>query len=120
MKGKDRFAEDLGIHLIEARDGYAKVSMKVVEKHLNALDFTHGGALFSLADYAFAHACNFGDNVAVAVQANINYLRPSVKGDFLTAEAVRISDGKTMGLYHVTVKSDEKTVVFFSGLAFKK
>jgi len=59
-------------------------------------------------------------NVAVAVQANINYLRPSVKGDSLTAEAVRISDGKTMGLYHVTVKNNEKTVAFFSGLAFKK
>ena len=120
MKGKDQFAEDLGIHLIEARDGYAKVSMKVAEKHLNALDFTHGGALFSLADYAFAHACNFGDNVAVAAQVSTNFLKPSVEGDTLTAEAVRFSEGKTMGLYHVTVKKEDKTVAFFSGLAFKK
>jgi acyl-CoA thioesterase len=120
MRGKDHFAEDLGIQVAEVKDGYAKVTMKVEKKHTNALGFTHGGAIFSLADYAFAEACNFGDNVAVAVQVSINYLKPSVEGDVLTAEAVRVSDGKTTGLYHVTVKSGEKTVAFFSGLAFKK
>ncbi len=120
MKGTDYFAEELGIKLVEARDGYAKVSMKVEKNHTNALGFTHGGAIFSLADYAFAQACNYGDNVAVAVQVNINFLKPSVEGDILTAEAVRVSDGKTMGLYHVTVKNQEKMIAFFSGLAFKK
>jgi acyl-CoA thioesterase len=120
MKGTDYFAEELGIKVLEAKDGFAKVSMIVEKKHTNALGFTHGGAIFSLADYAFAQACNFGDNVAVAVQVSINFLRPSVEGDDLTAEAVRVSDGKTMGLYNVTVKKQEKTVAFFSGLAFKK
>ena len=120
MKGTDYFAEELGIKLVEAKDGYSRVSMKVEKKHTNALGFTHGGAIFSLADFAFAHACNFGDNVAVAVQVSINYLRPSVEGDILTAEAARVSDGKTMGLYNIIVKNKEKTVAFFSGLAFKK
>lgn len=120
MKGTDHFAEALGIKLVEVRDGYAKVSMKVEKLHTNALGFTHGGAIFSLADYAFAQACNFGDNVAVAVEVNINYLKPSVEGDILTAEANRVSDGKTMGLYHITVRNQDKTIAFFSGLAFKK
>lgn len=120
MKGTDYFAEELGIKVLEVKDGYSKVSMKVEKSHTNALGFTHGGAIFSLADYAFAQACNFGDNVAVAVQVSINFLKPSVEGDLLTAEATRISDGKTMGLYHVNVKSQQKTVAFFSGLAFKK
>jgi len=120
MRGNDHFAEMLGIQLVEARDGYSKVVMKVVKNHTNALGFTHGGAIFSLADYAFAHACNFGDNVAVAVQVSINFLRPSVEGDLLTAEATRVSDGKTTGLYQVTVKSGEKMVAYFTGLAFKK
>ena len=120
MKGTDYFAEDLGIKVLEAKDGYAKVSMTVEMKHTNALGSTHGGAIFSLADYALAQACNFGDNVAVAVQVSINFLKPSVEGDVLTAEASRVSDGKTMGLYNVTVKNQEKTVAFFSGLAFKK
>jgi len=120
MKGTDYFAEVLGIKLLEAKDGYAKVSMKVEKNHTNALGFTHGGAIFSLADYAFAQACNYGDNVAVAVQVNINFLKPSIEGDTLTAEAVRVSDGKTMGLYQVTVNNQDKTIAFFSGLAFKK
>ncbi len=120
MKGTDHFAEALGVQVLETKDGYAKVSMKVEKKHTNALGFTHGGAIFSLADYAFALACNFGDNVAVAVQVSINFLKPSVEGDTLTAEAVRVSDGKTMGLYNVTVCNQNKQVAFFSGLAFKK
>ena len=120
MKGNDNFADALGIRLIEAKDGYAKVQMKVEKTHTNAHGFTHGGAIFSLADYAFAHACNYGDNVAVAVQASINFLRPSAEGDVLTSEATRVSDGKITGLYQVTVKSGEKTVAFFTGLAFKK
>lgn len=120
MRGKDYFADALGIQLVEAKDGYAKVQMKVEKTHTNAHGFAHGGAIFSLADYAFAHACNYGDNVAVAVQVSINYLRPSVEGDVLVAEATRVSDGKTTGLYQVTVKSGEKTVAFFTGLAFKK
>jgi len=102
-------------------DQALKVSGVKVEKiHLNALGFTHGGAVFSLADYAFAQACNFGDNVAVALQVSINFLRPSVEGDTLTAEATRVSDGKTTGLYQVTVRNQEKTVALFQGLAFKK
>jgi len=120
MKGNDHFADMLGIQLLKAGDGYAKVAMKVEKNHTNALSFTHGGAIFSLADYAFAHACNYGDNVAVAVQASINFLRPSVEGDVLTAEATRVSDGKTTGLYQVTVKCGEKMVAYFTGLAFKK
>ncbi len=120
MRGQDYFADALGIQLVEARDGYSKVTMKVEKTHTNALGFTHGGAIFSLADYAFAHACNYGDNVAVAVQVSINFLKPSVEGDVLVAEAERVSDGKTTGLYQVTVKSGEKMVAFFTGLAFKK
>ncbi len=120
MKGSDYFAETLGIKLLEAKDGYAKVSMKVEKNHTNALGFTHGGAIFSLADYAFAQACNYGDNIAVAVQVSINFLKPSIEGDTLIAEATRVSDGKTMGLYNVSVCNQNKQVAVFSGLAFKK
>jgi len=54
------------------------------------------------------------------VQVSINFLRPTVEGDTLVAEATRVSDGKTTGLYQVTVKSQEKMVAYFTGLAFKK
>jgi len=120
MKGKDFFAEALGIQVLEVKDAYAKVSMKVEKNHTNALGFTHGGVIFSLADYAFAQACNFGDNVAVAVQVSINFLKPSVEGNVLTAEATRVSEGKTTGLYQVTVRKDNKPIALFTGLAYKK
>src|ERR1700690_4341100 len=120
MKGTDYFAEELGIKVLEAKDGYAKVSMKVEKTHTNALGFTHGGAIFSLADYAFAQAANFGDNVAVAIQVSINFLKPSAEGDTLMAEATRGSDGKTTGLYQVMVRKEDKLIALFTGLAFKK
>jgi len=120
MKGTDHFAKTLGIEVLESKDGFAKVCMKVEKAHTNALGFTHGGAIFSLADYAFALACNFGDNVAVAVQVDIKFLKPTVEGDILTAEARRVSEGKTTGLYQVMVLKIDKIVAVFSGLAFKK
>jgi acyl-CoA thioesterase len=120
MKGTDHFAEALGMKVEEAHDGYCKVVMRVEKIHTNALGFTHGGAVFSLADYAFAHACNFGDNVAVALQVSINFLKPSAEGDILTAEAHRVSEGKTTGLYHVSVCKGDKMVAFFSGVAYRK
>ena len=120
MKGKDNFRELLGIQVLEVRDGYAKMSMKITENHLNFVGFTHGGAIFALADCAFAEAANSGDKLAVAIQADIKYLRPSSEGDVLTAEASRVSEGKTFSLYNIAVRKEEKTVAVFSGLAYKQ
>jgi len=119
VKGTDLFREILGIQVVEVKDGYAKLSLKITKNHTNALGAAHGGVIFSLADCAFAEACNFGENVAVAVQVNINFLKPAFEGDTLTAEAVRVSDGRTLGLYHITISKQDKKIAFFSGLAFK-
>jgi acyl-CoA thioesterase len=109
----------LGIKVLEVKDGYAKMSLEITKKHTNAVGFTHGGVLFSLADCAFAEAVNFGDNQAVAVQVSINYLRPTSEGDVLTAEATTVTDGKTLALCSVAIKKENKDVALFSGLAYK-
>ena len=119
MKGSDHFRVLLGIKVLEIKDGYAKMSLKIRKEHINIAGFTHGGVLFSLADCAFAEAVNFGDKKAVAVQVSINYLRPTSEGDVLIAEATTVSDGKTLALCSVVVKKDEKDVAMFSGLAYK-
>jgi acyl-CoA thioesterase len=119
LKGFDHFRELLGIKVLEIKDGYAKMSLKIRKEHINIAGFTHGGVLFSLADCAFAEAVNFGDKKAVAVQVSINYLRPTSEGDVLIAEATTVSDGKTLTLCSVVVKKDEKDVAMFSGLAYK-
>jgi len=119
MKDIDHFRKHLGVKLIEVKDGYAKVSLKVTKEHTNSLGAVHGGVIFSLADCAFAESSNYGDKVAVAVQVSINYLKPAFEGDILTAEAVRVSDGKTLGLYQITITKSDKKIAVFSGLAFK-
>lgn len=119
MKGTDYFREHLGVKVLEVKDGYAKVSMKIAKEHTNSLGAAHGGVIFALADCAFAAASNFGENVAVAVHVSINFLKPAMEGDTLIAEAVRVSEGKTLGLYHVTISKQDKKIAFFSGLAFK-
>jgi acyl-CoA thioesterase len=93
--------------------------MKVTMEHLNFGASTHGGAIFALADSAFAEAVNFGENKAVAVQVSINYLKPSGEGDTLIAEAVVVSQGKTFSLCSVSVTKEEKQIALFTGLAYR-
>jgi acyl-CoA thioesterase len=119
MKRQDNFGELLGVKVLEVKAGYAKVSLKITKKHTNFLGATHGGAIFTLADCAFAEAVNFGDTKAVAVQVSINFLKPSSEGDVLTAEASKVSEGKTFALYKIPVSKEGKLVAVFSGLAYK-
>ncbi|MDH5691095.1 MAG: hotdog fold thioesterase [Candidatus Bathyarchaeota archaeon] len=119
MRGNDYFRELLGIKVLDAKDGYSKMSLKIAKEHTNFVGFTHGGVVFALADCAFAEAVNFGDKQAVAVQVSINFLRPSSEGDVLTAEAITISEGKTFVLCSITVSKKNKTIALFSGLAYK-
>ncbi len=109
----------MGIEVHEVKHGFARLSMRVGKDHLNFVGYTHGGAIFALADCAFAEACNFGEDKAVAVQVSINYLKPSSEGDILVAEASKVSEGKTFGLYNVTITKENKLVAAFSGLAYK-
>lgn len=119
MKRQDSFRELLGIRVLDVKDGYSKVSLKITKEHTNFLGAAHGGAIFTLADCAFAEAVNFGDELAVAVQVSINFLRPSSEGDVLIAEASKVSEGKTFTLYNITVSKEDKLVALFSGLAYK-
>jgi len=119
MKRQDSFRELLGIKVLDVKDGYSKMSLKITKEHTNFLGATHGGAIFTLADCAFAEAVNFGDKRAVAVQVSINFLKPSSEGDVLIAEATKVSEGKTFSLYNITVSKEDKLVALFSGLAYK-
>ncbi len=105
--------------MLEVKEGYAKLSMKVTKEHLNFVGFTHGGAIFALADCAFAEAVNFGESKAVAVQVSINYLKPSGEGDSLTAEDSVVSESKTFSLCSINVTKEDKPVALFTGLAYK-
>ena len=119
MKGTDYFRKHLGVEILDAKDGYAKVRLKITKEHTNSVGMTHGGVVFALADCAFAEAVNFGEKQAVAVQVSINFLKPSLEGDILTAEASQISEGKNFSLCDVKVSKEDRLVASFSGLAYK-
>jgi acyl-CoA thioesterase len=120
MMKDDLFSQWLGIVVIEVREGYSKIKMNVRDEMLNGLGIVHGGIAFSLADSAFAFACNNRDNLSVALDTSINFTKPVHVGDELVAEAREIHNGKSTGLYHITIfNQNQHAVAIFKGTCFR-
>jgi len=116
----DKLIELFGMNIEKVEPGMAQVSMTVTDKHLNAASLCHGGAIFALADVAFALAGNSHGVMALALEVSINYLRPAKKGEQLRARAREESLGKRTGLYIVEVTNqEEKKVAFFKATAYR-
>jgi acyl-CoA thioesterase len=111
MIGKCGFSQLLGMRIVDTGPDFAKVEMTLAERHLNGFAIAHGGAIFALADTAFAHACNSGNIVTVAQQCQVNFLKPGKAGETLTATAQgRTRSGRT-GLYDVTIATQDGSVI---------
>ena len=108
---RDPFAKFMGIHLLELREGYSKLMMKAKKDMLNFHGTMHGGAVFSLADAAFAAASNSHGVQAVALTMEINYRIGVKSGSTLYAEAKEESLGRRTGLYHMTVTNEKGELV---------
>lgn len=107
-----------GLVIEEAREGYARVRMVVRDDMLNGHRMAHGGMIFSLADTAFAYACNSRNETTVAQSATIAFLAPAVVGDVLVAEAKEASRSGRSGVYQVGVKAaDGRVIAEFTGLS---
>ncbi|HJV20674.1 MAG TPA: hydroxyphenylacetyl-CoA thioesterase PaaI [Sediminibacterium sp.] len=116
----DAFSNWLGISVIELKEGYSKIQMTVRPEMMNGLGIVHGGIAFSLADSAFAFACNGRNNLSVALDNSINYLKPVFPGDVIVAEATEIHNGRSTGLYQVTMTNQHgHTVAIFKGTCFR-
>ena len=120
MMQDDRFSQWLGISIVDIQEGYAKIKMTVRPEMLNGLGIVHGGIAFSLADSAFAFACNNRNNLSVALDTNINFIKEVHVGDTLTAEAKEIHNGKQTGVYLITIfNQHEEQVALFKGTCFR-
>lgn len=120
MMHNDAFSQWLGIEVLEIRTGYSKIKMTVRPEMINGFGIVHGGIAFSLADSAFAFACNNRNNLSVALDTSINFLKPVHIGDELTAEAKELHNGKSTGLYHITITNQkEHSVAIFKGTCFR-
>ncbi|NLO39409.1 MAG: PaaI family thioesterase [Ruminiclostridium sp.] len=106
----DRFAKLVGTKLVELKPGYARVQMEVTENHLNGVNMVQGGAIFSLADYAFAAACNSSGMLTVGINVNISYIK-SPRGKVLTATANEVSSGKKICTVHIDVRDENNDLI---------
>ena len=120
MMEHDLFSQWLGIQVLEIKEGYSRISMTVRKEMMNGLGIVHGGIAFSLADSAFAFACNNRNNLSVALDTSIQFTKPVHAGDLLIAEAREIHNGKSTGLYHITIfNQQDHPVAFFKGTCFR-
>lgn len=120
MWSRDRAAQALGMRIEAVGPGTATLSMKVRGDMVNGHHICHGGLIFSLADTAFAYACNAYNRNTVASGCNIDFVAPGKEGDTLTAEAVERSASGRTGVYDITVRdSAGKTVALFRGKSYR-
>ena len=116
MYARDKASQALGITVDIPEPGSAVASMRVRDDMVNGFDICHGGLVFTLADTAFAFACNAYDDLTVAGSGTIEFLRPVYKGDELRAVALEEHRGKRSGLYAVEVVNQHgEFVALFRG-----
>ena len=120
MMEHDLFSRWLGIEVLEIKEGYSKITMTVRPEMINGFGIVHGGIAFSMADSAFAFACNNRNTLSVALDTSINFLKPVHVEDVLIAEANELHNGKSTGLYHISITNQhEHVVAVFKGTCFR-
>ena len=117
----DRFAQSNGMQLTEVREGYAKAQLTVTENHLNGGGVCQGGAIYTLADLAFAAVSNSHGLLTLGVNNNISFLHSAQLGDILTAEAVEVRNHPKLPYCDIKVYNQHGDLVAtMTGLAYRK
>lgn len=120
MMQTDAFSQWLGIEVIEIKEGYSKIKMIVRQEMMNGLNVVHGGIAFSVADSAFAFACNSRNNLSLALETSISFLKPVFVDDALIAEAKEIRNGNSTGVYLVEIKNQHDQLIgLFKGTCYR-
>lgn len=120
MWRRDAAARSLGMQLEAISPGSATLSMTVRADMVNGHHICHGGMLFSLADTAFAYACNSYNKNTVASACHIDFLAPAREGEVLEAEACERSAAGRTGVYDITVRTqDGRNIALFRGKSYR-
>ncbi len=115
MWREDDASKGLGMKIVEVSAGQATLSMTIGPHMVNGQRIAHGGFIFTLADSAFAFACNTYNERVVAAQGSITFIRPASLGDFLVARAREVSRNGRSGIYDVRVTAGEVVIAEFRG-----
>ena len=111
MWDEDRASRGLGMSLDHVEPGRAILSMSVTDAMVNGHDLCHGGFIFTLADSAFAFACNTYDQRTVAQHCAVTFVTSARRGERLVAEAAERARNGRSGIYDVTVRNAEGTLI---------
>lgn len=116
----DNASQALGMKIVSVGPGRAELSMKIRDDMLNGHGSCHGGFIFALADSTFAFACNSRNVSTVAQGVSIEYVRPGVAGQLLTAVAEEKNLAGRTGLYDVTVSNEQgEHIAYFRGKSYR-
>src|ERR1700712_5370091 len=115
MWNEDDASKGLGMEMLEVNAGAATLAMTIKSHMVNGHSIAHGGFIFTLADSAFAFACNSRNERAVAAQGNITFIKPGKLGDRLVATAREISRSGRSGIYDVRVSVGDTAIAEFRG-----
>lgn len=117
---QDRFAHLTGIEILAADKGYCRAKLEIEDKHLNAAHVVQGGVIFTLADLAFAVASNSHGQLALAINANISFLR-GISSGIIFAEATETCNPHRLGAYDVLVTdANQQIIARFNGIVYRK
>lgn len=120
MYARDHASNMLGIRIDEIAPGFARCSMTVRQDMINGHESCHGGFIFTLADSAFAFACNACDRLTVALAAQITFTSPARLGDILIATATEQSRTRRTGVYDVKITTkDGRDIALFRGNSYE-
>jgi acyl-CoA thioesterase len=121
FRQRDRFAAHCGVELVEVGPGRAVTRMTVREELLNGADTLHGGAIFTLADFAFAAASNSHGTLSLAINVSISFLKGAGLGAVLTAHAEEVAPHPRLASYTVRVTDQAgELVALFQGMVYRK
>jgi acyl-CoA thioesterase len=115
MWKEDGASQGLGMQIVDIKAGQATLSMTVRPDMVNGHQMAHGGFIFTLADSAFAFACNSHNDKSVAAQGSITFIKSGKLGDVLVATAREISRSGRSGIYDVRVTADSEVIAEFRG-----
>jgi acyl-CoA thioesterase len=119
MYARDLALQALGIEIVEIGEGFARAAFTVRADMVNGHAVCHGGLLFTLADSAFAYACNSRNDSTVALQCSISFVAPARVGERIEAVARERTLGGRTGTYDVEVTGPNGSVALFRGISYR-
>lgn len=120
MMDHDAFSQWMNVEVLEIKEGYSRIKMIIRKEMVNGFGIVHGGIPFSLADSAFAFACNNRNNLSVALDVTITFTKAVNIGDTLAAEAKEVHNGRSTGVYLISVMNQKNELVaLFKGTCFR-